>query len=68
MTTLDQWWKLKERKTKHILTKGKGWSDFWFKKQGKCEQMTKEESGACMQPHVRDGMVYFGKLTQGRDK
>ena len=36
--------------------------------KGKCEQMRKEESGACMQPHVRDGMVYFGKLTQGRDK
>ena len=45
-------------------------SGFWFKKArpGKCEQMRKEESGACMQPHVRDGMVYFGKLTQGRDK
>jgi len=24
--------------------------------------MRKVESGACMQPHVRDGMVYFGKL------
>ena len=29
----------------------------------KCEQMRKVESGACMQPHVREGMVYFGKLT-----
>ena len=31
--------------------------------KGKCEQMKKEESGACMQPHVGDGMVYFDKLT-----
>ena len=41
---------------------------FGSRNKKKCEQMRKEESGACMQPHVRDGMVCFGKLTQGRDK
>ena len=36
---------------------------FGSRNKKKCEQMRKEESGACMQPHVRDAMVYFGKLT-----
>ena len=41
---------------------------FGSRNKKKIEQMRKEESGACMQPYLRDDMVYFGKLTQGRDK
>ena len=53
-----------ERKQNKIkLTRTRRESVFELQSKGKCEQMRKEESGACMQPHVRDGMVYFGKLT-----
>ena len=41
---------------------------FGSKSKKKFEQMRKKESGACMQSRVRDDMVYFGKLTQRRDK
>ena len=36
---------------------------FGSRNKKKIEQMRKEENGACMQPNVRDDMVYFGKLT-----
>ena len=55
--------KLKERKTKQKLTSKGGWSVFEVQSKEKCEQRRKEESGACMQLHVRDGMVSFGNLT-----
>ena len=43
--------------------------DFVVKSKKQFEQIRKKkESGACMQPHVRDDMIYFGKLTQRRDK
>ena len=60
---LDQGWKLKERKTKQKLASKGGWSVFEVQSKEKCEQRRKEESGACMQLHVRDGMVSFGNLT-----
>ena len=65
---MDQWWKLKERKTNIIENAKEGIRFLKSQRKVKCEQMRKEESGACMQPYVRDGMVYFDKLTQGRDK
>ena len=54
---------IERKKNKIKLTRAKGGIGFESQSKGKCEQMRKEESGACMQPHVRDGMVYFGKLT-----
>lgn len=60
---LDQGWEIEREKNKTKLTCKVGGSVFELQNKGKCEQRRKEESGACMQPHVRDGMVYFGKLT-----
>ena len=54
---------IERKKNKIKLTRTKRDSVFESQSKGKCEQMRKEKSGVCMQPHVRDGMVYFGKLT-----
>ena len=55
----------KKNKIKFRRPKGGG-SILNLQAKRKVEQRRKEESGACMQPHVRDGIVYLGKLTQKR--
>ena len=60
---LDQGWEIEREKNKTKFDQQGGWSVFEVQSQGKCEQRRKEESGACMQPHVRVGMVSFGNLT-----
>ena len=61
---LDQRWKNWKKEKQNKNENPRVGSGFWFKEsKGKCEQMRKEESGACMQPHVREGMVFFDNLT-----
>ena len=53
-----------ERKKKKIKEGSKvGVGFVGSRNKEKCEQKRNEESGACMQPHVREGMVFFGNLT-----
>ena len=55
--------KLEERKTKFKMRRQWGIRIFGSRNKKKVEQMSERESGACMQLHVRDGMVSFGNLT-----
>ena len=52
------------KKNKIKIRKPRGGSGFLVQQtRRKLNKWEKEGSGACLQPYVRNGMVYFDKLT-----